>query len=46
MQEDVQGEIMKLLDNGIIYPISDNQWVSPVHVVSKKSSFTVVENDK
>ena len=37
---------MKLLDNGIIYPIFDSQWVSPVHVVPKKSSFTVVENDK
>ena len=46
MQEAVQAEIMKLLDNGIIYPISDSKWVSPVHVVAKKSSFTVVENDK
>ena len=46
MQEAVQGEIMKLLDNGIIYPIFDSQWVSPVHVVPKKSSFTVVKNDK
>ena len=46
MQEAVQAEIMKLLDNGIIYPISDSEWVSPVHVVPKKSSFTVVENNK
>jgi len=46
MQKAVQGEIMKLLDNGIINPISDSQWVSPVHVIPKKSSFTVVENDK
>jgi len=46
MQEAVQGEIMKLLDNEIIYPIFDSQWVSPVHVVPKKFSFTVVENDK
>ena len=38
MQEAVQAEIMKLLDNGIIYPISDSEWVSPVHVVPKKSS--------
>ena len=37
-------EILKLLDNGIIYPISDSQWVSPVHVVPKKAGFTVVEN--
>jgi len=45
MQEAVQEEIMKLLDNGIIYPIFDNQWVNPVHVIPKKSSFTVVKND-
>ena len=46
MQEAVQAEITKLLDNGIIYPIFDSEWVSPVHVVPKKSRFTVVENDK
>ena len=46
MQEVVRTEIVKLLDNGIIYPISDSQWVSPVHAVPKKASFTVVENDK
>jgi len=46
IQEAVQSEIVKLLDNGIIYPIFDSQWVSPVHVVLKKSGFTVVENDK
>jgi len=46
MQEVVQAEIVKLLNNGIIYPIFDSQWVSPVHVVPKNSDFTVVENDK
>jgi len=46
MQEAVQAEIVKLLDNRIIYHIFDSQWVSPVHVVLKKSGFTVVENDK
>jgi len=45
MQEAVRAEIVKLLDNGIIYPISDSQWVSPVHAVPKKSGFTVVENE-
>ena len=34
MQEAVRAEILKLLDNGIIYPISDSQWVSPVHALS------------
>ena len=45
MQEVVKAEIMKLLNNGIIYPISDSQWVSMVHAVSKKAGFTVVENE-
>ena len=46
MQEAVQSKIMKLLVNGIIYLISDSEWVSPVHMVPKKSSFTVMKNDK
>jgi len=46
MQEAVCTEIVKLLDNGIIYPISNSQWVNPVHAVPKKVGFTVVENDK
>ena len=46
MQEAVWAEILKLLDNEIIYPISYSQWVSPVHAVPKKAGFTVVENDK
>ncbi|XP_024016309.1 uncharacterized protein LOC112089784 [Eutrema salsugineum] len=37
---------MKLLEAGIIYPISDSAWVSPVHVVPKKGGVTVVKNDK
>ena len=45
MQEVVHTEIVKLLDNGIIYHISDSQWVSPVNAVSKKSDFTMVENE-
>ena len=36
---------MKLLDVGIIYPISDSNWVSPVQVVPKKSGITVVKNE-
>ena len=31
MQEVVRAKILKLLDNGIIYPISNSQWVSPIH---------------
>ena len=42
MKEVVKKEILKLLDQGIIYPISDNQWVSLVHVVPKKTGLTLV----
>ena len=35
-----------MLDAGIIFPISNSKWVSPVHVVPKKGGLTVVENDK
>ena len=35
MMEVVKKEVLKLLDVGIIYPISDSKWVSPVQVVPK-----------
>ncbi|CAM8986894.1 unnamed protein product [Rhodiola kirilowii] len=44
MMEVVQKEVRKLLDADVIYPISDNQWVSPVHVVPKKTGITVELN--
>ncbi|KAI5317261.1 hypothetical protein L3X38_036968 [Prunus dulcis] len=46
MKEVVRAEVLKLLDVGIIYPISDSKWVSPVQVVPKKSGITVVKNEK
>nr|GEY64151.1 reverse transcriptase domain-containing protein [Tanacetum cinerariifolium] len=39
-------KVEKLFDAGLIYPISDNPWVSPVHCVPKKGSFTVVANEE
>jgi len=45
MQDAVKTEILKHLDNGIIYPISDSQWISPVHVVPKKAACMVAENE-
>lgn len=45
MKEVVRKEVVKLLDVGLIYPISDNSWVSPVHVVQKKG-ITVIKNEK
>ncbi|CAN6562526.1 unnamed protein product [Malus baccata var. baccata] len=44
MMEVVKNEIIKLLDCGVIYPISDSRWVSPIQCVPKKSGVTVVEN--
>nr|GFA39477.1 reverse transcriptase domain-containing protein [Tanacetum cinerariifolium] len=38
-------EVEKLLDAGLIYPISDSPWVSPVHCVPKKKGMTVVYNE-
>jgi len=46
MKEVVKNEVIKLLDNGIIYPISDSKWVSPTQVVPKKSRVTVITNEK
>ena len=42
----VKDEILKWLTAGIIYPMSDSPWVSPVHVVPKKAWITVTTNDK
>nr|GEW93934.1 reverse transcriptase domain-containing protein [Tanacetum cinerariifolium] len=42
----IKKEVEKLLDAGLIYPISDSPWVSPVHCVPKKGGFTVVENEE
>ena len=44
LMEVVKKEISKLLEAGIIFPISDSKWVSPIQVVPKKSGVTVVAN--
>ncbi|GJX37419.1 reverse transcriptase domain-containing protein [Tanacetum coccineum] len=44
IHEVIKKEVIKLLDAGLIYPISDSPWVSPVHCVPKKGGMTVVEN--
>ncbi|XP_019089193.1 PREDICTED: uncharacterized protein LOC109127995 [Camelina sativa] len=46
LKEVVKKEILKLLGAGVIFPISDSTWVSPVHVVLKKVGMTVVANEK
>ncbi|XP_076956490.1 uncharacterized protein LOC143631694 [Bidens hawaiensis] len=46
MSEVVKKEVIKLLDVGLIYLISDSSWVSPVQVVPKKGGMTVVTNER
>ncbi|GJX67585.1 reverse transcriptase domain-containing protein [Tanacetum coccineum] len=45
IHEVIKKEVIKFLDAGLIYPISDSPWVSPVHCVPKKGGMTVVENE-
>lgn len=46
LREVVRKEIIKLLDSGIIYLISDSQWILPLHLVPKKTGITVETNEK
>ncbi|KAL4283785.1 hypothetical protein GQ457_16G021310 [Hibiscus cannabinus] len=46
MKQVVMKEIIKWLDAGIIFPISDSAWVSRVQCVPKKGGMTVVSNEK
>lgn len=45
LKDVVMKEIFKLLEAGIIYPIPKNEWVSPIHMVPKKTSITIVKSD-
>lgn len=46
MKEVILKKVLKLVDQNIIYPIYDSKWVSPVHVMPKKSGIQVVENER
>ena len=46
MKQVVRKEVLKWLNAGFIYAISDSPWVSPIHVVPKKGGFTVIRNEK
>ena len=46
MKEVVRKEVLKWLNAGFIYAISDSPWVSPVHVVPKKGGLTMIRNEK
>ncbi|GJW65988.1 reverse transcriptase domain-containing protein [Tanacetum coccineum] len=45
IHEVIKAEFIKLLDDGLIYLISDSPWVSPIHVVPKKGGMTVITNE-
>ena len=42
MKEVVRTKILKLLEAGIIYPIADSRWVSPVHRVPKNGGILLL----
>ena len=46
MQEVAKKEVIKWLDDGVVYPISGRSWTSPVQYVPKKGGMTVVENSQ
>ncbi|GKF04966.1 hypothetical protein Tco_0035634, partial [Tanacetum coccineum] len=46
IHEVIKQEVIKLLDVGLIYSISDSPWVSLVHCVPKKGGITVVTNEE
>nr|GFD01644.1 reverse transcriptase domain-containing protein [Tanacetum cinerariifolium] len=46
IHEVIKKEVLKLLDVGLIYPVSDSPWVSLVHCVPKKGGFAIVENEE
>ncbi|XP_070048961.1 uncharacterized protein [Nicotiana tomentosiformis] len=45
LEIDDEKEVIKWLDAGIVFPISDSKWVSPVQCVPKKGGMTVVVNE-
>jgi hypothetical protein len=38
--------VLKLLMAGVIYHVSDGEWVSPVQMVPKNGGMVVVRNEK
>ncbi|KAA0037874.1 hypothetical protein E5676_scaffold487G00360 [Cucumis melo var. makuwa] len=42
----VKKEVLKLKDANIIYPILYSTWVTPIHVVPKKTGMTIVKNNQ
>ena len=45
MKEVIRKEVLKWLNAGFIYAISNSPWVSPVLVIPKKGGFTIIRNE-
>ncbi|GJU96975.1 reverse transcriptase domain-containing protein [Tanacetum coccineum] len=45
IHEVIKKEVIKLLDDGLIYLIFDIPWVSPVYCMPKKGAITIIENE-
>ena len=41
-----KNEILKWLKRDVVYAISDSSWVSPVHMVPKKTEITLEKNEQ
>jgi hypothetical protein len=46
MREVVTKEVLKPLKAGVIYPVSDSEWVSPVQVVPNKGGMMIISNER
>jgi hypothetical protein len=46
MREVVKEEVLKQLKAGVIYPVSNSEWVIPVQLVLKQGGMTIVCNEK
>jgi hypothetical protein len=46
MREVVKKEVLKPLKAGLIYHVSNSEWVSSVQVVPKKGGMVVINNEK
>jgi hypothetical protein len=44
MMEVLKAKILKLLDVGVFYPITDNKWVAPIQVMPEKTGITLVKS--
>jgi len=44
IMEVVKAKILKLLDVGVIYPITDSKWAVSIHVVPKRIEIMLVKN--